>query len=136
MSRSDQRSVSITIGGEATGIWDAKSGGMADSEETKYREGGGGSQVTLGGQQTLENLTCARLFKLDRDLPRIKGWMANAGKAAVVVTEQFLDRDGNVASIGLTYKGVLKSVAPPEHDSESNDAARVEIEVSVAGPVA
>lgn len=136
MSRSDQRSVSITIGGVDTGIWDAKSGGMADSEETKYREGGGGHQVTLGGQQTLENLTCARLFKLDRDLPQIKGWMATVGRADVTVTEQFLDRDGNVANIGLTYQGVLKSCAPPEHDSESTDAARVEIEVSVAGQVA
>jgi hypothetical protein len=134
--RADQRSVSITIDGVATGVWDAKSGGEADSEETKYREGGGGAQVTLGGQQVMENLTCARLFKLDRDLPRIKRWMNRAGRASVVVTEQFLDRDGNAARVGLTYEGILKRVAPPEHDSESTDAARVEIEVSVAGPVA
>jgi hypothetical protein len=134
--RQDQRAVSITIDSTPTGVWDAKSGGMVDSEETKYREGGGGAQVTLGGQQVFENLTCARLFKLDRDLPIVKGWMGRAGKASVVVTEQFLDRENNVASIGLTYRGILKSVAPPEHDSESTDAARVEIEVSVQGPVA
>lgn len=136
MSRSDQRSVSVTIDGTPTGIWDALSGGEADSEETKYRPGGGGAQVSLGGPTTLENLTLSRLFKLDRDLPKIKGWMAKRGKAPVVVTEQFLDRDGNVASTGLTYRGVLKKVSPPEHDSESSDAAKVEIEVSVAGDVA
>lgn len=133
MSRSDQRSVSITIDGEPTGIWDALSGGEVDSEETKYREGGGGNEVTLGGRQTTENLVAARLFKLDRDLPKIKGWMARAGKAPVVVTEQFLDRDNAPATTGLTYKGILKRVARAEHDSESNEAARYEIEVSTAG---
>jgi hypothetical protein len=136
MSRSDQRSVSITIGGQPTGVWDAKSGGTADSSETKYHEGGGGAEVSLGGKQMMENLTCARLFKLDRDLPKIKSWMDRVGKDDVEVVELFLDRDGNVASTGITYKGVLKSVQPPEHDSESEDAARVEIVVSVAGKVA
>lgn len=131
--RQDLRTVSVTIDNEPTGVWDAKSGGAVDSEETKYREGGGGNQVVLGGQQTTENLTCARLLKLDRDLPLLKDWMAKCGKAPVVVTEQFMDRDGNVAAIGLTYEGVLKAVTPPEHDSESTDAARVEIEVSLAG---
>jgi hypothetical protein len=136
MSRQDQRSVSITIDGENTGIWDTISGRDADSEETKYREGGGGNQVTLGGAKTMENIVAARLFKLDRDLPKIKRWHAKRGMADVVIVEQYLDRDGNTASVGLTYRGVLKRVTPPEHDSESNDAARVEIEVSVAGEVA
>jgi hypothetical protein len=131
MTRSDLRSVSVTIDGEQTGIWDMLSGGEGDSEETKYRAGGGGKQENLGGPPTRENITVARLFKLDRDLPRVKQWDHKRGRAPVVVTEQFLDRDGNVASMGLAYRGLLKRVAVPEHDSESTDASRVELEISL-----
>ena len=132
MSRQDQRSVNVVIDGQFTGVWDAKSGGMTDSEETTFRPGAMAERIALGGAQTIENLTCSRLFNLSRDLPRIKSWMHRAGKADVTVVEIFLDADGNAFGNPITYVGKLKSVSPPEHDSESSDAAKVEIEVTVA----
>jgi hypothetical protein len=36
----------------------------------------------------------------------------------------------------LVYRGTLKTVTPPEIDSESSDAAVLEIEVTPAGTVA
>lgn len=136
MSRQDQRRVSVVIDGNPTGVWDQKSGGMMDSAETKFRPGGMAQELTLGGAQTLENVTVARLFNLSRDLPMVKGWYARAGKAPVQVVEQFLDEDGNAYGSPVTYSGKLKSVAIPEHDSESEDPALVELEITVAGPVA
>jgi len=136
VSRQDQRRVSLVIDGEDTGVWDMKTGGMMDSEESKFRPGGMAEQVTLGGSQNLENLPVSRLFVLRRDLPRIKGWYNRAGKASVVAVEQYLDTDGRRFGDPLSYSGILKSVTAPEHDSESNDPAMVEVEVSLAGPVA
>lgn len=136
MSRQDQRRVSVVIDGTPTGVWDQKSGAMMDSEETKFRPGGMAQEVALGGSQTLENLTVARLFDLSRDLSQVKRWYARAGKASVVAVEQFLDPDGNAFGAPVTYVGKLKSVAIPEHDSESSDPALVELEVTLTSPVA
>lgn len=133
MSRADQYAVSVKIGATDTKVWDKMSGGEVDSEETKYKPGGMAQTVSLGGSVNPGNVTVSRLFRLDRDLPEIKGWMQSVGKASVVVTKQSLDVDGNAYGSPLVYKGKLKMVTPPEVDSESSDAALVEIEVSTEG---
>lgn len=136
MSRSNQRSVTVMIDGEPTGVWDKKTGGGIDSEETKYPPGGMGQEIPLGGRRTRDNITLQRLFKLDRDLPLIKTWDALAGRAECVVNDQPLDNDGNPFGSPLVYTGVLKAVAVPDHDSESDDAALVSIEISTGGTLA
>jgi hypothetical protein len=109
---------------------------MMDSEETKFRPGGMAQELALGGSQTLENLTVARLFNLSRDLSVVKRWYARAGKARVTAVEQFLDTDGNAFGQPVSYVGKLKSVSIPEHDSESSDPALVELEITLTSPVA
>lgn len=135
MSRQDQYAVSVAIDGQDTGVWDKMSGGEVDSEELKYRPGGMASQVSLGGSVTVGNVTLSRLYVLDRDHVSVKGWISRVGKAAVTVTKQPLDVDGNAFGQPIVYTGKLKRVTPPEHDSESNDAGMVEIEVSTSGSV-
>ena len=128
--RADQYAVSVTIDGVNTGVWDKMSGGELDSEETKYKPGGLGSPISLGGSINPGNVTVSRLFDKDRDQPAAHGWLARVGKAAVTVTKQPLDVDGNTYGAPMVYSGTLKMVTPPEVDSESSDPALIELEVS------
>jgi hypothetical protein len=136
MSRQDQGAISVAIDGVNTGIWDKLSGGEVDSEETKYKPGAMANEISLGGSVNTGNVTVSRLYVLNRDHVNIKGWIARVGKAAVTVSKQPLDVDGNAFGDPLVYAGILKMVTPPELDSESNDAALVELEISTSGTVA
>jgi len=136
MSRQDQGAITVVIDGENTGIWDKLSGGEVDSEETKYKPGGMAKEISLGGSVNTGNVTISRLYVLARDHVKIKQWISRVGKAVVTVSKQPLDVDGNAFGDPLVYNGILKMVTPPELDSESNDAALVELEVSTSGTVA
>src|SRR3954471_3834197 len=114
--RQDTRAVTVTIFKPGTdiaimkGIWDKKSGGQVDSEETVYHAGAMADPISLGGRRTVENLTLSRLCRLDRDWQMIPALGAAAGKADVVMADQPLDFDGNVQGNALTYRGTLKRV--------------------------
>jgi len=135
-SRADTHAVSVEIDGKDTGIWDKFGGGGIDSEETKYNPGGMVEQVSLGGRKTVENVTVSRLYDLDRDHVQVKNWIDRVGKAQVKVIKQHMSKDGLVYGDPLTYTGTLKRVTPPELDSESSDAALIELEITTAGTVA
>jgi hypothetical protein len=135
-SRQDTYSVRVRVNGEGTGVWDKMSGGAVDSEETKYRPGGLGDEVSLGGHTTTENVTVTRLYDLDRDHNGLVRKLLNGvGKSKVVVTKQPLDNDGVPFGKPLVYRGILKSCTPPDVDSESTSAGLLAIEVSTAGTV-
>ena len=135
MSRQDQYRVSVVIDGESTGVWDKVTGFGTDSAETKYKPGGMVPEVPLGGSVSVDNGNVSRLYDLQRDHQNVKRWIAKVGKADVVVNKQPLDIDGNVFGSPLVYTGKLKNCTPPEVDSESSDAALLEIEVSSAAIV-
>jgi hypothetical protein len=68
---------------------------------------------------------------------KIHALLARVGKATIVVKKQPLDVDGNAGALRpLTYTGKLKRVHPPEPDSESSDAALLELEMTPVGTVA
>lgn len=134
-ARQDSRAITVFIDGVNTGLWDKKSGGGRTSDNTKYPPGGMQEEIDLGGRATSEDITLSRYFDLDRDLPRIKRWLNRVGKATVKVVEQYLDQDGAAYGNPVTRTGTLNACTDPEADSESTDAALVEIGVSVAGPV-
>ena len=139
MSRQDQYNVTVVLEANGAamprmdlGTWDKMSGGEVDSEETKYRPGNMGAEVTLGGYTTVGNVTVSRLYDLARDHGVIKSIVNRVGKVNVTVTKQNLDTNGSPFGTPLVYKGKLKRVTPPEVDSESADAAMVEIEITSA----
>ena len=141
MSRQDQYNVTVSVtraNGDTKdlGTFDKMTGGAIDSEETKYRPGNMGAEIPLGGYKTVENIVVSRLFSLTRDNP-IAGWLIGSiGKATVDVTKQPLDVDGNPTGKALVYSGgKLKRFTPPEHDSESTDAALFELEISTGSTV-
>lgn len=132
--RQDQYSIHVIVDQEDTGVWDKMSGGMVDSEETKYKPGGMAPSKTLGGTRDTETLTVSRLYELERDHNGlVQRLLAGAGRLRVVVNKQPLDPNGSPFGNPLTYAGVLKSCSPPEVDSESSDAALLAIEVTVEG---
>lgn len=133
MSREDQYNVTVMIAGTNMGTFDTMSGGEIDSEELKYRPGGMAPQVSLGGSKSIGNVTVGRLYDLARDHAKVAFLEGAVGKAAATVTKQPLDADGNAYGKPIVYTGKLKAMTLPDHNSESSDAAMVELEISVSG---
>lgn len=135
-TRKDTFTVRVTIGDRPMGVWDGLTGGELDSDETKYNPGGMAPAVSLGGKRLPGNITLKRLYRLQRDHDSLQFLFDSVGKADCVVSKIPMDIDGNIYSSGnnpLVYKGKLKRVLPPEHDSTSSDAATVEIEIVPQG---
>jgi hypothetical protein len=133
--RQDTWAVSLEVDGVDLGLVDTFSGGEIDSEETRYRPGGMAPPVSLGGATTVGNVTVSVLYDLARWHAIVHWLISRVGKGQAVVRRKPTDTDGNVFGRPLTYRGVLKQVNPPEHDSESSDAARIEFEIVPAGTV-
>lgn len=137
IAREDMFEVSITVDGRDLGVWEKRSGGAGDSEDTKVRRGGLRGQASIGGPQTRENITAKKLFDLKADAVALYLWLdARRGKGDVTVNNQPLDRDGNSFGDGWTNTGILKQVTPPDVDADSNDAAYLEIEIGSDGDAA
>jgi hypothetical protein len=136
--RQDQFAVSVNLDGVDLGIWDKLTGGEVDSEETTYKPGAMAPRVSLGGSVNVGNVTVSRLFDIDRDGGIVHWLIGRAGKGSIVIKKTPLDVDGNAdtAIKPLTYSGKLKQVNAPEVDSESSDAALIELEMTPAGTVA
>lgn len=134
--RQDTWAITLTIDGEPLGIWDQQGGGEIDSEETTYRPGGMAPRISLGGSTTVGNVTLTRLCDRGRDWDLLRRLASTrVGKAECIVAKQPLDTDGNPWGRPLVYRGKLKTVTPPETDSNSSDAATWEITVTPEGNV-
>lgn len=134
-TRADQYNVTVSINGTNYGTFDKMTGGDVDSEETKYNPGAMGASISLGGRRTVTNVTVQRLYDLQRDHHLVPTLLSLAGKADMTVSKQPLDADGNAFGSPVVYTGKLKMVQLPEHDSESNSAAMMSLEMSSAGTV-
>jgi hypothetical protein len=132
-TRADTWRVTVGVNGIHTGVWDVKEGGDVDSNELTYKPGGMVDPISLGGSRTVNNVTLRRNYRLGRDHSVSQRWLNWAGKGKVVVTQQPLDEDGNSWGSPIVYQGTLKRVKLPDHDSQSSDAAMIEIEVTVSG---
>lgn len=134
-SRQDQTSLTVTVDGEDTGVWDKRSGGNRTADSTKYRPGEMGSPISLGGWPDTENVTISRIYDIARDHSSglIRRLLAKVGKARVIVNDQPLNADGVPQGDAITWTGTLVGCTYPERDSESSDAAMMEIEVEVDG---
>lgn len=115
------------------GVWDTKTGGDVDSNDTTYRPGALGPQITLGGQKTTSNITVTRLYDRNADGAIVAVLLDAVGKGQLGVTQSAIDDDGNSFSPHVVWIGKLKRVLLPDVDSNSDDAAMIELEMSIAG---
>lgn len=135
MSRSDQYAVSVSIDGTPLGVFDTFGGGAVDSQETKYRPGAMSTEVSLGGTRTVGNVTVGRLYDLARDHDLVRWLMGRAGRGRATITKQPLDTDRNPFGRPLVYTGKLKTVTPPDHDSNDSNPSVWTMEISTEGDV-
>jgi len=134
-TRQDEYDVRVTVDGINLGTFDTLTGGEIDSEELKYKPGAMAPEVSLGGTTTTGQVTVTRNYRLVRDHDRVHWLLGRVGRGNVVINKQPLDHDGNAYGRPLVYRGILKRVLPPEHDSNTADAAMIEIEVTPHGGV-
>lgn len=134
-ARVDHFRVTMTLAGRDLGIWDTKEGGESDSEETRYRPGGL-PEESLGGADTVTQITCSRMFRRGRDDQQIAFMRSQVGSGTAIVKVLNSDADGNPIGTGETYTGVLKRVGPPQVDSNSSDVAMIEVEITPNAAVA
>lgn len=131
--RDDTWEWSVYLDGVTIGVWDTKDGGEVDSDDNLFKPGGMADQYSLGGSVNVSNLTFSRNYRKGRDHPESQRLINRAGKGKIRAVGVPLDHDGVKFGKPFTYNGTLKRVAFPKHDSNSNAAAMVEIEVTVAG---
>jgi hypothetical protein len=136
LARQDTFSVSVNIDGRDFGIWEGRSGGDTDTDESKVRLGAMGPEVALGGTKSIDDVTCTKIFDIDGIGQEYVWLVARAGNAPMTVVTQPLDRDGHAHGRPWTYTGVLKGVNAPEYDAQSGDAAMIEVIMSVNSVVA
>lgn len=135
-TREDTHLLTLTVdrgtapgaGNKDLGTWDSKEGGEIDSDENKYKPGGMGKEISLGGTRIVGNVTFSRYYDWKRD-DIVLGWLIDGvGNARGTLGIQMLDIHGNQQGDLLSYKGTLKTVTPPDLDSTSNDPAMVSVE--------
>lgn len=135
MSRQDEYLVTVIIDGHDLGTFDKLTGGEVDSTEIKYKPGGMGDEVSLGGSRTVTNNVVSRLYKRDRDHDLARSLTTRCGRAPMSISKQPLDEDGHAWGSPIVTTGKLKRVKFPDHDSESTAAALLELEMSTAGTI-
>src|SRR4051794_1412575 len=93
MNRADLFNVRVSIEGRDLGVWDQKSGGEVDSDETTYRPGGSEDQISLGGPVTAGNLTISKLFD-ESAANGVYHWLVHrAGRSTGTAVQQPLDAE-------------------------------------------
>jgi hypothetical protein len=130
-TREDTHLVTVSVADRLLGIFDQKSGGEIDSEESKYNPGGMLGEISLGGRKSYGNVTVERYYDVLRDHP-LMTWLAPlVGKARVAIGIAPQSVDGVVQGDPYTYSGTLKTVSPPDVDSTGTDAGKWSIEITV-----
>jgi hypothetical protein len=114
------------------GIWDKKSGGSLDSEERIYYPGSMVPSISLGGRTTPEAVTLQKIFDLNFDPLYLETLFVGVGKAWAHVAQMPMNIQGMQTDHHINYIGTLKTVTVPDHDSEGNDPAMIEVVISVA----
>jgi hypothetical protein len=135
MSRQNMSRVTATLDGVFLGVFEELDPGSGtDSQETKYRLGGMGPTISLGGNREVDNIVIRKLF--DADMRSRRKWIrGRVGKGVLVVSDQPLNLDGEADGEPDVYTCTLKRFAPPTRAADADDAAQVEMEGTVNGDV-
>ena len=108
------------------GAFDQSTGGVGESAEKKYREGGAVDQTILIGSKSRSNVTVERIFRSERDGAILKKIDNSRGKE-MKVSKQPLDDDGNAIGEAIDYSGKVKTVTAPDTDSADESATETKL---------
>ena len=114
------------------GIWDTKTGGDLDSEERLYYPGGMMPAYSLGGRILPQQITLTRNYRIHRDHFRAQSLLDCVGKSSIQISMFPMDKYGNEHTPAIVWRGTLKTVVLPEHNSESSsDPAMISITCTI-----
>ena len=130
-TREDTQMVVANVDGRDLGIFDTFAGGEVDSEEAEYRPGAMATEISLGGRQTIGNVTIGRYYDVLRDHPLYKWLAARAGNRPGSAYWVPLTIAGVVAGDPVLYLGTFKRVQHSDMDSNGGDAATLELEFTI-----
>lgn len=114
-------------------IWENRTGGGAGSESTKHRPGNMGDQESLGGPQTLENVTIERRYDGTTLGPqRYKILKEARGRGRLTITEQQLDEFAVAFGDAISFQGKLVGVNLGGPNANSNGVRMLSLECETA----
>lgn len=134
--RRDQWSVTAAIDGFGNlGVFDTADAGSIEADTQTWNPGGMGPPISIGGIVTPADVEITRMYILERDHPIMSQLMNAAGAANMTLTRQPLDVNKVPFGKPIVQRGVVKTVACPEHDSNSSDADTFSITMTPGGSV-
>lgn len=136
LARADQYEVTLIVDGVRIGVFDDFSGGAVKAPEKKYRPGGMGGIISLGGLATVDNIKVTRAFDRARDAELVRFLIDRVGSGRSTAIKQPLDADGNAYIRAFVYTGLLLTFEPSDVKAESQDMDMYTIEVSTDGKIA
>jgi hypothetical protein len=115
------------------GTFASKSGGRTAADTSRHFDGGSKRPETMAAPAATENVTVGRIFRPVRDRAVLNRLRPLVGIWRTNVSVQ--DLDGNLIAVpgGLTVytNALLVGLGDPDHDAESGDPARLELEFSI-----
>lgn len=133
MGRQNQFSATLVVGNRDLGLWAALEGGEMDADDNLHYPGAMTPPVSLGSVSNVGNVT---LRKLEADLTDddLAFLIDVQGTPTLgVATKQRLNAANQSTRRPLAYRGTVKTVTPATYDSTSNDAAQIEVVLTVTG---
>ena len=91
--------------------------------------------ISIGGIITPSDVEVTRMYVLARDHPIMGRLLNAAGAANMTISRQPLDTNKVPFGKPIVQRGVVKTVACPEHDSNSSDADTFSITMTPGGSV-
>jgi hypothetical protein len=114
------------------GVWDTKTGGDLDSEDRLYYPGAMMPPYSLGGRISPQAITLTRNYRIQRDHYHLQKLLDGVGKSNCQVQQFAMDKYGLTHAPAIVWTGTLKTVTPPEHNSESSsDPAMISVVITV-----
>lgn len=125
--------VTVTVGGNPLGVFDTFDGGDIDSDSSTYSAGGMADPEALPGTITTGEVTVGRGYRGERD-GVLKKYLNTQIGQPVVIGKQPLNPDKSpVAGALETFRGVVKGVSTPKHDSNGSSVTTFEITATISG---
>lgn len=124
---------SLNVAGVDYGSWDALTGGDFDTNEVKYTPFDEEQRVYVG-QKTTNNVTLERDYVEAIDGPLLAKDLRGQSATGVI-----LDRDanGNFQQNRPPYRGVVKTIIPPDYDSnDSSTVVKIQVVISCGKVIA
>lgn len=131
-TRKDMHRVTVKVGPHQLGEWETRTGGKTSTNATMNKPGAMKPAVSLGGVPTTDTITLDRNFDA-RDAEAGLVYIHDLIGYPAIVRQQPLGPDGNPYGAAIVWDGLLSAYTPPESDANSEDAARMTIEIAVNG---